>query len=43
VAIVDIIGTLEINHWLGKETPQVKVEAIQIKNTKEDTFGGFVF
>ena len=43
VAVCDIVGSLEINHYRGDETPQVMIEAIGIKSTKEDPFGGFSF
>lgn len=44
-AVCDIIGSLEINHFLGKETSQMKIEAINIKEVKEteDLLGGFLF
>lgn len=43
IAVVDIIGTLGVNNFRGETTPQLKVEAINIKEVKDDLFGGFLF
>lgn len=33
--VCDIVGSLGVNHFLGKTTPQIKVSKIDIKETKE--------
>lgn len=43
IAVCDVIGSLEINHYLGKETPQMKIESLIIKEVKDDLFNGFLF
>jgi single-stranded-DNA-specific exonuclease len=42
-AVVNIIGTLEINHYQGNKSPQMKIEALEILETKDVPNFGFVF
>lgn len=39
VVTLDVIGTLGINRFLGKEKPQVKIEMIDIKEIKDKPVG----
>lgn len=43
-AVCDIAGSLEINRYRDKETPQVMIKMIDVKSSKETpAFGGFTF
>lgn len=42
LAVCDIIGTLGINRFLGRETPQLKIQEIIIKEVKDDNSDDFL-
>lgn len=41
--VLTVVGKVGLNRFLDRVTPQVVIDALEIKEVKEDSFGGFLF